>query len=246
MSNNSGIYRINLGNGYFYIGSAVLLDRRKKDHIQKLKKQQHRNSIMQKCWNKYGVFEFIVLEACSKDELLKREQEILDQHFDNEKNVNMARSASAPMAGRKHSDDAKRKISAFHKGRVHSLEQRRLSSEARKGKPLSPHHKARVIETNRNRAWSEQTRQKLSKSLKGRVVSDETRAKLSAVGKGRVFSDEHRKKLSIEKKNRPPMSDEYRRRMSMATKGKPKSAETRQRMRDAWVLRRAKGKNQCT
>lgn len=243
MSNDSGIYRINLGNGYFYIGSAVFLERRKKNHIQKLRKKQHRNSIMQKCWEKYGIFEFIVLETCSKDDLLKREQELLDKHFDDEKNVNIARSASAPFTGRKHSNEAKKKISAFHKGKVVSPEHRRSLSESRIGKPLLPHHKEKVIATNKNRVWSEETRQKLSKSLKGRVVSKETRKKLSDASKGRVFSDEHRKKLSIQKKNRPPMLDEHRRQMSIATRGKPKSAETRQKMRDAWVLRRARSVN---
>jgi len=240
MSKVSGIYRIELGNGWFYIGSAVNLKDRKNSHKSTLLRSQHRNTIMQRCWDKYGIFEFTVLENCAKDKLLEREQAYLDKHFNNEKNVNIASVAGNPMLGRKHSVETRKNMSNAQKGKVLTPEHRAQMSAAHKGKPLSPEHNAKVVAANKSRVWSDDLRAKLSAARKGRIFSPETRAKLSAANKGKVFSAEHRAKLSMAQKNLPPRSAEYRLKMSIATKGKPKSAETRKRMVDAWVLRRAK------
>ena len=71
---NSGIYRIDVGNGWFYIGQTANLIKRKSSHYRALKRKEHVNTIMQNCWNKYQVFEFTVLEKCDIPELLMREQ----------------------------------------------------------------------------------------------------------------------------------------------------------------------------
>jgi group I intron endonuclease len=163
----SGIYRIDLGNGWFYIGSAVDLKRRESEHRRSLKRKDHANRQMQNCFNKYQIFNFVILIECSIDELLNREQAYLDTNFNHYKNVNLTPTAGSPL-GYNHTADAKAKMSAM-----------------RKGKTLSAETKAKMSEAKRN--ISAQTRAKMSAASKGRIPSAETRAKLSAAAKAYYF-----------------------------------------------------------
>lgn len=75
----SGIYKIlNKVTGDFYIGSACKLERRKYEHFNLLTKNKHYNKFLQRSYNKYKDFEFIILFNCEKEELLKTEQSYLD------------------------------------------------------------------------------------------------------------------------------------------------------------------------
>src|SRR5438045_7013760 len=63
--NKPGIYKIlKKVNGKFYIGSAKNLRKRRKNHFLELEKGTHRNTILQRAYNKYGKqnFEFPVVE----------------------------------------------------------------------------------------------------------------------------------------------------------------------------------------
>ena len=78
----SGIYLILcIKNGKEYIGSAVNLKARKNQHLSSLRRKKHSNSKLQFCYNKYGEssLEFFILEFCSKERLIKREQYWIDQ-----------------------------------------------------------------------------------------------------------------------------------------------------------------------
>ena len=161
MNKVSGIYRIDLGNGYFYIGSAVDLGRRERSHRSTLKRQTHVNKIMQRNWDKYGVFIFTVLVECEITELLIREQAFLDLHFDNAMNVNLAPIAGSCL-GKPHSAETRAKISAAHKGRIASSESRAKMSASHKDVPLS-----------------QETRKAMSVAQKGIPKSLAHRAKLS-------------------------------------------------------------------
>ena len=177
----SGIYRINLGNGNFYIGSASNLRRRKLEHIRLLKSAKHHNLRMQNSWNKYGLFDFSILEQCEKDLLAIREQVWIDQHFNDPKNLNIAPVANSTL-GVILSESTRAKMSSAKKGKVYSAEARANMSLARKGIALSSEHRA-----------------KLSAAFKGRVYSAEARAKMSAAHKGKKrapFTQEHRKNMS--------------------------------------------------
>jgi group I intron endonuclease len=174
----SGIYRIDLGNDWFYIGSSVDLKKRNSEHYRRLKRQSHENYKMQNIWNKYQLLDFIILEQCTKHELLNREQFYLDQYFDNPKNVNICSTAQSWL-GNVHSAETKAKISATSKGRIPSVSTRAKMSAAGKGKPKSA-----------------ETRIKMSKAAKGKIKSIEHRANLSASCKKKKLSVEHRAKIS--------------------------------------------------
>ena len=74
---NSGIYQIkNKVNSKVYIGSSNNIKRRWQKHKALLRHNKHQNSHLQAAWNKYGEDNFIfsIIELCSIDSLLDREQ----------------------------------------------------------------------------------------------------------------------------------------------------------------------------
>lgn len=73
----SGVYRILcVPTGKIYIGSAVDLRARWDRHRGSLRRGTHRNSHLQRAWDKYGAmnFEFSVLELVDTSDLLRAEQ----------------------------------------------------------------------------------------------------------------------------------------------------------------------------
>ena len=201
---NSGIYRIDLGNGWFYIGSAVNLVRREAVHRSTLNNHKHSNIRVQRCWDKHGVFIFSILEKCGKSELISREQFYLDKYFDDKKNTNIAPIAGSTL-GFIFSAESKAKMSEFQKGKksyVRSTETLKKLSISQKGRIVSPEHRAKLSNANKGKTLSIETRKKISAAGKGRVFSDEHRAKISAAHKGKVHSVEHHKKITATKKLR--------------------------------------------
>jgi len=160
MNKVSGIYRIELGNGYFYIGSAANLNKRKRQHQNNLLRCEHKNRIVQSCWNKYQIFEFTVLQYCNKEELLICEQHFLDQHFENKKNANIL------------------KIAGNSTGLIHSAETRAKLSEAKQN--ISEKTRERMSNSGKNKIFSEEHRAKLCEAHKKRPPhSSETRKKIA-------------------------------------------------------------------
>ena len=145
----SGIYRIDLGNDWFYIGSAVDLKKRESEHRRRLKRKNHGNQIMQNVWNKNTIFEFTILERCTKDELLKCEQRYLDKHFDEPKNVNIC-SISGSILGYIHTPEARKKMSDAAKFRP----------------PPSAETRAKMSAANKRKLVSAETRAKMSMAIK--------------------------------------------------------------------------------
>lgn len=79
----TGIYSItNLVNNKKYIGQAVDIESRWKDHIRELKKGTHHNYPLQNAWNKYGMnnFSFTVLYECGIEELNMLEIEYIEKY----------------------------------------------------------------------------------------------------------------------------------------------------------------------
>jgi group I intron endonuclease len=112
LDTQSGIYKIiNKINGNFYIGSSVNIQNRWNNHIKSANgvgKYPIHNAI-----RKYGIenFEFTILESCSTDELMKKEQKFLDAVVGLPNCYNIANFAHAPMLGKKHTEKTLLKIS---------------------------------------------------------------------------------------------------------------------------------------
>ncbi len=196
----SGVYRIDLGNEWFYVGSSQDMAIRERDHRAGLERGCHGNRIMQNVFNKHGAFEFTVLGRYPADQIIEREQLLLDQHCQDPKCVNIATVAgTSPMAGRKHSDFSKAKISASKTGRKLAPEHVAKIRAANKGKDRTPEWRAALSAAGMGHQVSDETRAKISAQLTGKSrppLSLETRAKMSAAAIGKTKSPEHRAKLS--------------------------------------------------
>lgn len=136
----SGIYRINIGDG-FYIGSAVLLTKRLTQHFNDLRGARHVNIHLQRAFNKHGWVDFEIIETVGDvSQLIKREQFYIDAL---KPRYNIAVTAGSQL-GFRHSKESRRLISEVQRGRVISLETRRKMSESRKGIKLSEEHRQRI------------------------------------------------------------------------------------------------------
>lgn len=135
------IYKIlNVATDDFYIGSSVNFKKRKWEHLNMLKKNEHHCQKLQAAWNEYGAdaFEFELLEEVPDEEALRIEDTYLAQHAGTTACYNTAftsmqspgetraetrakisetltdlyKHGHAPRVGKKHSDATKERISA--------------------------------------------------------------------------------------------------------------------------------------
>ena len=116
------IYKITSGDK-FYIGSTNDFDRRVKEHKLSLDRGTHVNKYLQAVHNKYNDLEYSILEEVTGD-LFEREQEYINECFNDNECMNINPKASHPMpnenswkaaakanTGAKRSDDCKEKMS---------------------------------------------------------------------------------------------------------------------------------------
>jgi len=96
---STGIYKIeNLENKKYYIGStSESFCKRFSYHIGALRRGTHKNTYLQNAFNKYKEdgFQFIILERCSPEKCLEREQIYLDK-YNNKNCYNINPNATGP------------------------------------------------------------------------------------------------------------------------------------------------------
>ena len=209
-----GVYLItNHRNGRKYVGSTVTgFTKRWKAHISLLNSDYHPNIHLQRAWNKYGRkwFEFSVLEVCSKENCLVREQYFIDK-FDSFKQGYNRRPEAASCHGFKHSEETTKKM-----------------SQSRLGMKASPEAKASISRALKGKKKSETHRQNIWKNRQGWKHSEESKAKTSATLLELVSSGKHFGWKAGDKH-----SEEAKEKMSKARKGKAKSAEHRAKIGEA-------------
>jgi group I intron endonuclease len=238
----SGIYKIeNAIDGKVYVGSAVNLAKRRRDHFAALAINKHINYHLQRAWNKYGAenFLFVELELCTRDQLITREQYYLDTLNACAFGYNIAPTAGSSL-GRVHSEDTKKKISGKAIGRITgpcSDERRKNISLGHIGKKQTEEHNRKAIEGRlRNGGYhhTAESRKKISEAQKGKVKPAGMGEKVSMALTGRPKSPEHRQHLSESKIGKPgtPHTAEWKRKMSESHKGVVLSFESIQKMRE--------------
>lgn len=205
MTPDSGIYRItNLLTDDHYIGSAVSIARRWKEHKKILRGNRHHSKRLQNAWNTYGedMFSFKVLLHCEPKNLLFFEQRAIDRFKAAVDGYNMCPTAGSSMGkvvsaetrakqaaakvgkayrtGMKHTEESKAKMSATKMGKVPSEGQKRKQSEALKGRVRTKEHSAKLAAAKRGVPRSLETVRKMSAGQKGKKQSPETIAKRMA------------------------------------------------------------------
>jgi group I intron endonuclease len=214
-----GIYQIrNKTNNKVYVGRSVDIYDRWREHKKDLRHNKSTCTYLQNAWNKYGEqnFEFKILELCSREKLLEKEQSYLDLYksYEEDNGYNINPTALGPL-GLKQSEETKHKKSLALKGKYTgelSSNYRHRYTEAElqklrgrvpwnKGKkcPQLSHHK------NRGRVLSQESKNKISKANLGNKSRTGQKRSQSEIEKQRLTmigvpkSSIHKKKISLKK-----------------------------------------------
>ena len=111
-----GIYKIvNIKTGACYVGQSQRVKKRVKEHFRLLNLNKHPNPKLQHAYNKYGreAFTWEIEAVCEDvDDLDLLEESFLSGKawFDTPVVFNIADFAKAPMRGKKHTDESRKRI----------------------------------------------------------------------------------------------------------------------------------------
>lgn len=178
----AGIYMlVNKVTSKVYVGSSRNCDRRKSEHISKLRRGVHVNAKLQAAWNKYGedAFEFkTVFTVLDVSQIEAIEQKFLDEADAVRTGYNLAPKAGNT-AGWKAPPETRKRMSEAAKKRDNSLQVQRMA-DATRGKKRPQY----VIDA-------------MQAGRKANLLSEETRAQMSASAKARgcTSSPEHLERL---------------------------------------------------
>jgi group I intron endonuclease len=239
--NSSGIYQIrNLANGKLYVGSAVHLARRWRQHQCELGKGRH-NPKLQNAWKKHGAqsFAFEVIELVpDKEQLIGREQHFLDL-LAPEYNVATTAGSNLGVVWSEETRDRmceanaavwqrpghREKMSAAHMGYTPAPEHTAKIGDALRGRKLGPEHAAVVAANNAKRNRSPEHRQRMSEFWKGKAKTPEQNAKMAeskrgqpAHNRGKPMSEAQKAKQSAAMKAKYLSDPSFRERVSQATR----------------------------
>ena len=137
----------------FYIGSAVNIERRWKEHLYKLRLNKHDNSKLQNHYNKYGKNDlvFSIIIGCAKEDLINTEQFYIDSR---KTWFNICHKTGSTY-GVKHTEAAKDKNRKAHLGLKHTKEHNDKIAKAQEGEKNSFFNKKHTEESNqKRREWN--------------------------------------------------------------------------------------------
>lgn len=193
---SSGIYAlVNKETGMRYIGQSVDLDKRKTTHFWELKNGRHKNSHLQRAWNKGERFEFLVIEKCAPEKCNEREVYWIN-HYNSIKNGYNQCEGGGTTTGYRFTEEQKKKISKSRKGQKRKREDVERGKETlRKHLESDPEFAKRYHENkskamigreawNKGRPHTQVEKDNLSRKLKGRYISEEHKEKLRELYSG--------------------------------------------------------------
>lgn len=213
-----GIYEItNTINLKKYIGQSIDVEKRLKQHKNKLSKGFHPNIYLQRSWNINGSesFKFNLLEICRIEELSEKEIAYIEKFQEINKSFNLTSGGEGSL-GRVVSEETRAKLSKSSKGRKPSSETIEKIRKANSGKKNSFYGKTHSIESkkkiseahkNMEMPWlhkplPEEVKRKISESNmgkkawnKGKPHNEETRNKISKTLTGRKLSEDVKRKI---------------------------------------------------
>lgn len=239
----SGIYRIlNTVNGKSYVGSAVVLSKRLRQHRGDLVRGSHSNVKLQRAWNKAGseAFLFYTIESIHDTaRLLEREQFWIKFYRVIKHGYNLSPTAGSTL-GIPISAVSRRKMALAQLQRAPmSEETRRKISDGLKGRPVSKETRERIAAAQKGKTrWpyqSKEWRAMMSGKMAGRSHSPETRERLRQAQLGKTHSVESRRKMSLSHTGKPIAPETVAKRAATIT-GRRHTPEAIERMRHAQRL----------
>ena len=175
------IYKvINIQNNKIYIGKTKNFIRRKQGHLNDAL-NCNSNLYFHNAIRKHGLhnFKWIILGFCESKEELDEAEKICIEHFksnDKRYGYNLTNGGEGTV-GYKLSDEARKKISITHKGKIpwiagkkHSNNTKQKMSKTRSGRKFSEEHKNKLSEAHKGKKFSEEHKRKLSESKKLRYL----------------------------------------------------------------------------
>lgn len=225
---------INITNGKVYVGKALNVEKRFKQHITELTNNKHSNKHLQGSWNKYGInnFRFEILENTYIEEDLNNKEKYWILHFksyDNKFGYNKT-----------YGGDGGRMINEIIEKTKEKLKGRRPSKETKKklSEKMKDILKNKVHWTKGSKAWNRGLTKENNESMKltseklkiynkenkhsclGRKLTEEEKQKISKSHKGKHKSKEHKENLSKANLGKK-LSEETKNKMSISKKGIP-------------------------
>jgi group I intron endonuclease len=153
-NDHMGVYKVvNTATDECYVGSSRHVRKRTSEHFRLLRHGLHPNYLLQKSFDCYGekFFKWDLEVLCEDERDLGSIEEMFlcrEAIFDEPSVFNISTSAKAPMTGRNHTEETKRRLHERRKTSSYdysSKEQRRKLSEAHTRRLLSnPAHLARI------------------------------------------------------------------------------------------------------
>ena len=161
---------------------------------------KHHSQHLQSSWGKHGqaAFEFLILELVPDVAMLiERENAHIARlcATDPNRGYNLRKDAGSQL-GMRHSEGAKKKMSAAHKGRVKTPEHQAAINASLVGRVLSDEHRAKIAANQTSRKATEETRKKMRESQAAKVLSPESHKKMVTANVGRKFTEEHRQRIA--------------------------------------------------
>lgn len=172
MASRGGVYVIeHVASGRRYVGSAVDVVNRWKEHRRQLREGRHHSRHLQRAWDKHGEVAFVwhVVAWVEREQLIACEQIVIDgllpafncsptagsqlgyrHRPETRKKLSESAKRTRNFTGHRHSDETKRRISESRKGKgggERSAEQRAKISAALKGREVTPEMRARISQT---------------------------------------------------------------------------------------------------
>lgn len=175
---DSGVYKItNVTNNKVYIGSSKELKNRITKHLWLLKNKRHDNIYLQNSYEKYGEknFKFEVIEYCSEEELIDRENFYILQYKSNTMSLGYNLALVSDNRRNIYVDDVKIRLSKFNLEKNNNIRTFSLTN-IQTGKPHifdSLVEAAKyLISNNFTKGTERNVRMKLSASLRGKKVNN--------------------------------------------------------------------------
>ena len=187
INKTSGVYRLqNLITGKFYIGSSNNLYRRYYSHFNYMKKGNHDNCRIKEDAQKYGSDSFVfgVVEYCSKEIMIDREQFYFEQW---KPQYNVWKNVYSGL-GRDYTPEQLIRMRTSNRGPkdLKSFSEKLKLGWIKRKASLTP----------------EEFYKKHSLARKGILHSEEAKKKMSQSGKGRIFTEEHKRRISESRKGK--------------------------------------------